>query len=174
TEFSSIVKPPAPHPEVFDLARLVRDITRELQGENLIGRDIAVDDALPDALWAHGDMIQTRQALRHVVANAAEAMEEGGLLQFSSVVEDGQTRICIEDSGTGLEDVDLERVFQPFFSTKPASTGLGLSIARGLLRASGGDLMLETPPSAERTQPAQRGARVKVHLPHPAAAAQSN
>ena len=169
TEFSSFVKPPAPHVASFDLALLVREVARELQKETAFGAHISIHDSLPSQLHVYGDSIQTAQALRHVLFNAAEAMERGGTLRFSARIEGEKTTICIEDSGAGLHQNALEQAFQPFFSTKPAATGLGLSIARGLIRAEGGDLQLENlDENAAHLEGEHSGARVMIHLPTPA------
>lgn len=166
TEFSSFVKPPAPHPEVFDLTALLRGLLRDLQKEDVLNAQIIIQDDLAPSLDVRGDTVQTRQALHHVLYNAAEAMEGSGTLHLASVVEGPRTWVCIEDSGEGLRDNAIERAFQPFFSTKPASTGLGLSIARGLLRAFEGDLMLENlAQNKHRPQNAHGGLRVKIILP---------
>lgn len=166
TEFSSFVKPPQPQPETFDLVRLLHSVVAELQREEVLCDIISITDELPDALAVHADKIQTRQVLRHVLSNAAEAMERGGTLHLSCAVEGPTTWICVEDSGTGLVQGTLEHAFQPFFSTKPASTGLGLSIARGLLRSIDGDLTLENlGQNGSESAGQSAGVRVKIHLP---------
>lgn len=159
TEFSSFVKPPQARPEAFDLAHLLRSLAAELQREDVLTQRIALHDELPAILAVHADATQTRQALHHVLSNAAEAMEHGGALHLSAQVEGSRVWVCVDDSGEGLSEGALQHAFQPFFSTKPASTGLGLSIARSLLRASHGDLILQNRHSQEH------GVRVEVHLP---------
>ncbi|MBW3637440.1 MAG: HAMP domain-containing histidine kinase [Armatimonadetes bacterium] len=166
TEFSSFVKPPHPQLATFDFAHLLRSLVRELQREAVLRHSIAIHDELPATLAVHADEIQTRQVLHHVLCNAAEAMEDGGALHFSSAVEGPTTWICIQDSGTGLAQGTLEHAFQPFFSTKPTSTGLGLSIARGLLRSINGDLTLEdVGHNGSDGAIHSAGTRVKIHLP---------
>jgi signal transduction histidine kinase len=166
TEFSSFVKPPTPHLQSFDMARSVRDVARDVEKEAGFGTRIVVHDELPPELIVRGDPDQTAQALRHVLLNAAEAMESGGALRLAARIEGEKTMVCIEDSGAGLRQNALEQAFQPFFSTKPAATGLGLSIARGLLRAEGGDLHLENlDENAQHAEGEHSGARVKICLP---------
>ena len=59
-------------------------------------------------------------------------------------VEENAVRLCIQDKGKGIEPDNLERVFDPFFSTRPDGTGLGLPIAHRIAQAHGGDLSVES------------------------------
>lgn len=168
TEFSSFVKPPAAHPEVFDVARTLRELTRALQYDGTLGHHIEVRDELPAHLAVYSDPVQSHQAFHHLFANAAEAMHRGGVLHLHSDGDDRHAIILLDDDGDGFPD-DIESAFQPFFSTKSASTGLGLSIASGLLRASGGEISLHNRPYSAPREDAPvgkfAGARVRVHLP---------
>ena len=71
--------------------------------------------------------------------------------------EGGHVRISIQDEGKGIEPENLERIFEPFFSTRPDGTGLGLPIARRIAQAHGGDLSVESRPGV--------GTTVTVRLP---------
>ena len=157
SEFSAFVKPPHPNPEPFNLARTLRDVLQEMQSDEN-WKNIQVRDDLPASLLVCADPIQAHLVLTNLVANAVEAMENGGQLHLSSVQEDEAVWLCIDDDGQGLSAESLQNAFQPFFSTKPSSTGLGLPIARVVLQNNGGDLQIEN---------ADKGARVKVCLPTP-------
>lgn len=169
TEFSSFVKPPVPHPEVFDVAQMLRDLARETQKDATSGHAIEVRDDLPAQLAVYGDPQQCQQAFQHLFTNAAETMPDGGALRLHASVDDQSAHIFLDDSGGGLPDEVLERVLQPFFSTKPTSTGLGLSIASSLLRASGGEVSVHnqfsevSDVSINGQEPL--GAQVRVCLP---------
>jgi signal transduction histidine kinase len=162
TEFSSFVKPPQSHPEVFDIAKALRNLTREMQKEEALLPNIEIRDELPAELLVLADPVQSSQAFHHILTNAAQAMENGGTLRLLTKNEGACTIIVLEDSGAGLSEQELQRVFQPFFSTKPAATGLGLSIASGLLRASGGTVLVE---NRDSNGASAGGARVCVQLP---------
>ncbi len=173
TEFSSFVKPPVPHLEVFDVAQtlrdLARDLARDLQKDDAPGHKIEVRDDLPAQLAVYGDPQQCQQAFQHLFTNAAETMHSGGTLHLHANGDTQNAHIFLDDSGGGLPDEVLERVLQPFFSTKPASTGLGLSIASSLLRASGGEISLHNQfgevSDARSNGHKPLGARVRVSLP---------
>ena len=195
TEFALYVKPPQPYPEDFDLAELVCEVLAELRDEGVFPASVTVRQELPPALRAHADKHQMHQALHRILENAAEAMASlpNGTLTLRGCTEpkaehqaggeagDGRVLLCIEDNGPGFSPEDLQRAFLPFYSTKPQSTGLGLSTAQVAVQVAGGALWLENvTPEGEATpalgtaagqpvgqpvgQPA-RGARVCFALP---------
>ena len=87
------------------------------------------------------------------LTNASEAALSTGAgphwIIASASVEDGRTVVRISDSGAGIPRDDEEAVFRPFFTSKPAGTGLGLGLARQIARSHGGSLTLE-PASPDR------------------------
>ncbi len=92
-----------------------------------------------------GDRVQIEGLIVNLIANAAEAMSnvEGRQrkLRISSrVSEGGDVLVAVEDSGTGIDPVEIERIFDPYFTTKPEGTGLGLSICRSIVESCGGRL----------------------------------
>jgi signal transduction histidine kinase len=62
------------------------------------------------------------------------------LLIKGQITESGETRIMVEDNGMGIDSMNAERIFPPFFTTKPAGMGMGLSICRSIIEANGGRL----------------------------------
>ncbi len=110
--------------------------------------------ALPDGLWpAEADDGQLAQVIHNIVLNASEAMPDGGTVEVSaSNVElaagsrpahpDGGkfVRIAITDSGMGIPQSDLSRVFDPYFTTKKKGTGLGLATSYSIVKNHGGSI----------------------------------
>ncbi|OGR64687.1 MAG: hypothetical protein A2X31_11685 [Elusimicrobia bacterium GWB2_63_22] len=96
-------------------------------------------------------------AVRCVLANAAQAMPEGGTLAVAFSQDDKMASVVFTDSGPGFPEGDGEKAFEPFFTTRPRGLGLGLPIARKFLRAHGGDARAENAPGS--------GARVTLSLP---------
>jgi PAS domain S-box-containing protein len=95
---------------------------------------------LPESLM-DPDMIQ--RVLFNLMTNAIEAMEEGGVLRITTTLRrfrsgDPNLEVFISDTGRGIEPELLQKIFQPFFTTRPAGTGLGLPISLQLIRAHGG------------------------------------
>lgn len=206
TEFSAYVKPRPPQPKSFDLASAVRTVMNQMDRGTLEDAGIAIEDALPDALPAFADEEHIQQVLDHVLHNAIEAMPGGGRLRLETQslqeahgADDesaAKVLLVVSDNGSGFSGEGLERAFQPFFSSKSQSTGLGLSIARSAVEASGGRIWIENvdgqsaltspmgrhtlpsehsiasiPTSRRSSSPQQHGARVHIELPSTPASA---
>ncbi len=91
-----------------------------------------------------GDRVQLQQVLLNLIMNGVEAMrgatERTRELTVSSTVEPGSVLVAVQDTGSGLDPAVAERMFQPFFTTKPDGLGMGLAICRSIVEAHGGRL----------------------------------
>jgi signal transduction histidine kinase len=132
-----------------------------LEHSDLLARNVAVDlkidPALPPVTAAPA---QLQQVLLNLIANACEAMagQKGERrLHIAARSHAGEVRVEVSDNGAGVED--LERVFEPFYSTKKRGVGLGLSIARTIIAAHGGRLWGANNPAG--------GATFYISLPAP-------
>lgn len=110
-----------------------------------------------------GDRVRLEQVFHNLVLNAFEALAGSGQVTLACRREPGRMVVTVEDDGPGPADQDLERVFEPFFSTKKFGTGLGLAVSRKIVEDHGGTL------EASRREP--RGMRMTVALPLPVAPA---
>ena len=92
------------------------------------------------------DGIQIQQVVLNLTRNAIEAMEEAGHSGTLKVGVQGnghgEVAVSVADSGPGIAPGDAERIFDPFYSTKEAGLGVGLSISRAIIEAHGGRLAL--------------------------------
>jgi two-component system NtrC family sensor kinase len=93
----------------------------------------------------HADYGQLRQALINVIINACDAMPQGGRLTVSSR-DDGAGEVLVDvvDTGTGIPPEHLQKVLDPFFTTKEKGTGLGLSVVYGIVERHGGKIDIAT------------------------------
>jgi two-component system NtrC family sensor kinase len=97
-----------------------------------------------------GDTSQFQQIFMNLLTNAADAMNEGGTITVATrkIIEDNESLIEVEftDTGRGIRDEDIPRLFEPFFSTKPEEkgTGLGLSVSHGIAKHLGGDIKVKS------------------------------
>jgi signal transduction histidine kinase len=94
------------------------------------------------------DREQIKQVALNLLLNAVQAMPEGGTLTLRGQnSEDGQwIRISIQDSGMGIPSEDMNKLFDPFFSTKEGGVGLGLSIAHRIIDQHHGKIEVESNP----------------------------
>jgi signal transduction histidine kinase len=95
-----------------------------------------------------GDRVQVQQVVLNLVLNAVEAMGsvEGGdreLLVSTKQTEGNGVLVAVRDSGPGIDPGHLDRVFEPFYTTKASGVGMGLSICRSIIEAHGGRLWAE-------------------------------
>lgn len=135
-----------------DLHALIRRTSGALQ--ELLGPQIRIDERLDASRgWVETDAYHLEHALQQLCLNARDAMPDGGMLAITTSDEDEEVQLSVQDSGTGMDAVTLERAFEPFFTTKPlgAGTGLGLSTVYGIVAQSGGRITAESEPGKGTT-----------------------
>ncbi|HIJ58721.1 MAG TPA: GHKL domain-containing protein, partial [Deltaproteobacteria bacterium] len=100
----------------------------------------------------------------NIFLNALQSLENGGTITVNVEEEDGYYLVTITDSGSGISEENLLKIFNPFFSTKDTGSGLGLSIVRKIIEGHKGKIWieknLEEPPEGESP-----GTRVMIKLP---------
>lgn len=140
----------------------------------LVGSSFVLDVDVEDDAWpVHADRVQLAQVILNLAQNACEAMEHGGRLRISIGTVSRTTswtcprtgphppgdyvRLRVEDNGLGMDDETKKRLFDPYFSTKPDGSGLGLAAVLGIVRRHHGALHLESEPG--------HGTMVEILLP---------
>jgi signal transduction histidine kinase len=111
-----------------------------------------------------GDRIKLRQAIRNLVANAAQVQPEDGAIDVDLRVRDGRVLVAVSDAGPGIPHETASRVLDPFYTTRAEGTGLGLALASTIARAHGGSIEV----SPERAE--LGGARLVLNFPYRPAA----
>ena len=140
-----LVKKAPPRMGMVDLNLAVKEMVALTRAE-IIGSGVALETALEDGLpLVHGDRVQLQQVLLNLIVNALQAMSavatERRRLRISTArVESDRVRVSVHDSGPGLSAALLDRIFAPFYSTKPDGLGMGLSICRSIVEAHDGRL----------------------------------
>jgi C4-dicarboxylate-specific signal transduction histidine kinase len=141
----NLIKKSAPRTDSFDINEAVREI-RDLARAEAIRNGVLIQTKLAEGPFQiEGDRVQLQQVMLNLIMNAVEAMSnivEGSreLLITTAASHDGLALVTVQDSGPGLDPLNLERVFEPFYSTKSTGLGLGLSICRSIIEAHGGRL----------------------------------
>jgi signal transduction histidine kinase len=130
------------HRQSVDITQLVSQAV-EYASPKLAELGVDCKVSGPPTLCASADPILLVQAILNLLLNAAEAMEEGGAVSvaFESSTDDArQFRIVVADNGPGIDPQILDRIFNPFFTTKDNGTGLGLSIVYRIVEAHEGTI----------------------------------
>ncbi len=142
---------------VGDVLSFARELKLKRRDENaaaLLGRavealrpaidlanvEVCIDVADPEFVVAC-DRDAMQQALVNLVRNAVEAMEHGGTLTLTAIADEmGGVKLIIKDTGPGISDESIDRIFNPFFTTRATGTGLGLAIVHRIVDAHGGSI----------------------------------
>lgn len=156
------IKKAPPQKGQFDLNEAINEIV-VLGRSAIITNGVSIQTRLSEGLFpVHGDRVRLQQVLLNLLLNAVEAMgprEAGAREQLiSTEQEHGGVLVSVRDSGPGIDPSHLERVFDPFYTTKSSGMGMGLSICRSIIDAHGGRLW------AEMNEP--RGAIFQFTLPN--------
>ena len=85
-----------------------------------------------------------KQAFLNLIKNAAAAMPEGGKLIITTEVKDGEVQISVADTGTGIPEENLSKIFEPYFTTKETGTGLGLTLVFKIVKEHQGEISVKS------------------------------
>ena len=118
--------------------------------------ELAMDQTMPPL---EADAARLRQVVTNLVVNAIQAMPGGGKLSIRTFQSEGEIGFSVQDTGGGMTEEIKEKIFIPFYTTKPAGqgTGLGLPVAREIVASHGGTIRVFSHPGG--------GARIDVRLP---------
>ena len=157
TDFLNYARPREPNLSICKIEEVIdKNITylATQLAENRCKVDTQIGDNLPK-IMADTEMLY--QAFLNIFINAMQAMPDGGKISVNIFPVNGSIAIRIEDDGNGIQTEIMEKIWDPFFTTKEKGTGLGLGIVKNLIEAHGGSLNIENRP--------ERGARVTIQLP---------
>ena len=156
SEFSSFAASPTARLAAVDLPELVNEVVEPYR-TGLAGRIDIHNHAASPLPRVFVDRTLIARALSNIVENALHAMPGKGSLTLTAEVDAQAVLLRIRDTGVGMDDDALARVFEPYFSTKATGTGLGLPIARRNVELSGGEIQVESEKG--------RGTLVTLRLP---------
>jgi signal transduction histidine kinase len=157
----SLARKEQPTRAPLDLNEIVRDMLR-LATPDAENRGIVIQNELDDALPSiTADKIELQQVILNLVINATQAMQdvesESRRITVRTTHDEGAVLLDVEDSGVGLNEDQLHRVFEAFYTMRPGGIGMGLSISQSIVESHGGKIWA--------TQNADRGATFHVSLP---------
>ena len=145
----------------FELNGMIHEVVRLLGSDAVIRNVTCMLELHPEPVFVIGDRVQLQQVVLNLLLNAMEAIGESDDGNRCIVVrtgsELGAIHVAVQDAGPGLTDGAERRIFEPFYTTKPAGMGMGLSIARSIIQAHGGLIWATRNP--------ERGATFHLALP---------
>jgi PAS domain S-box-containing protein len=148
TRVRGLVKQAPMRPTALDVNDVVDDVialSRPMLRERSVRLEI---QRVPDLPRVTGDRIQLQQVLLNLVINAADAMRavsaHARVLEIRTARDNRHISVLVHDSGPGLTEASVRRIFTPFFTTKPDGMGVGLAISRSIVEAHGGHLNLKS------------------------------
>ena len=158
----ALIRKTPPKQDRLDVNEVIRDVIELTRGEAVKAHASLQTDLVDSLPPVYGDRVQLQQVTLNLIINAIEAMSSVAgapreLLVSTAPAEPGGMLVAVRDSGPGLTPAILERLFDPFYTTKATGLGMGLSICRSIIEAHGGRLW------AEPNEP--RGAVFQFTLP---------
>ena len=143
----------------LDLKEVVKDVLALARYESVARRVTIRTDLSQDLPRISGDRVQLQQVLLNLVMNGMDAMnsvpEEKRILlvhgKHDATAGTPAALLCVQDMGIGLKAEEMDRLFEPFYSTKPHGMGMGLAISRSIIEAHGGRLWAEPNPGPGAT-----------------------
>lgn len=159
--FLDFARPPTIERSTFDLRDLIGQTTRLVSGQ-ASRQNVTFDyDAGKQPMSVNVDPVQVRQLLLNLLLNALDVLPDGGVVKVETQIENkppgGSVVIRVSDSGPGVPGNAMDRIFQPFVSTKETGTGLGLAICRRIVEAHDGTIGVANRPEG--------GAEFTIRLP---------
>ena len=153
TEFLAYARPTIPIKERLELESFLDEILLFISSDPRFA-NISISNIGQSFISLNCDANQLRQVLINILQNSADAMKEGGKIEIESCYllrgadaykKSPIVRLCITDSGEGIDDETTLHLFEPFWTTKAEGTGLGLAISYRIIEAHGGTISVETP-----------------------------
>ena len=138
-EFAGHRSPSSDELQLLDVSQIIDGVTN-LNHKFFEKEGMKIDTHLTPALSIYGNKDQLEQVFMNLTLNAKSAMISGGVLEISSWNEKDEIVIRFTDTGCGIPEDKINKIFDPFFSTKPSGTGLGLFVSYGIIQGHHGTI----------------------------------
>ncbi len=138
----------------------ITNFLREVISEIVFPKNIILETNITDGIYSHIDGQQITICIKNLVSNSIQAMPNGGTIKieasYESFVDSKGIYIIVSDTGTGIAKENIDKIFEPLFTTKTYGIGFGLSIVKMIIEKHGGTITVESD---------SHGARFKIFLP---------
>ena len=156
-QFLSLARPLEIKPEALRVEDVFHEVVALVEGEAQQSKVQFQVVASADLPPLKADREYLKQTLLNLILNSLQAMPQGGTVTLAASKSNGNIRINVTDTGTGIAPENRMRIFEPYFTTKPKGSGLGLAIARRIIEAHGGTIIV--------LSEAGQGCRFQITLP---------
>jgi two-component system, NtrC family, sensor histidine kinase PilS len=150
-DFLLLARPIPTVREVVNVNEIMEDVLENIKLSGDWISDITVNCSFSEKTLAYANREQIRQIIYNLVLNAVQAMKERGVLAVETKpineFDDGGVEITIADTGCGIEEKNINDVFEPFYTNKEKGTGLGLTIVGRIVAGYGGKIKIESIPN---------------------------
>ncbi len=136
TEFSDFAKMPSRNYQPLNIDEIVKDVVNLMNSEGKIALNLSL---YPRLKLVHGDRDEVKRALINIIRNSMQAIDEkicerkDGNIKIESAQTNGYYSIFVKDNGIGMDEQTLQKLFEPYFSTKSTGMGLGLVITKKII-----------------------------------------
>ena len=154
-QFLTFARPPVLEPRPTNLSRLLESALQVVESQ-ANSKGLRLTRSLDDVGEVRVDPGQMKEVFLNLLGNATAATESGEVRVSCSVRDSRWVEVAVEDTGEGIPEADLERIFDLYFTTKPTGTGLGLSLVHRIVNEHGGMVEVESTPGV--------GSKVRVVL----------
>ncbi|MGB5107046.1 MAG: ATP-binding protein [Candidatus Zixiibacteriota bacterium] len=156
TEFLEFARPKPTRIEEIDLSTLLQSSLRQLEAQ--VSREhIQIAENIEPAILIPGDREKLHQLILNIMLNAMQASKSGDTVVVNLASSNDHVELSIKDNGEGISSENLERIFEPFYTTRATGSGLGLAIVKSIVDAHRGAIDI--------TSESGKGASVVVKLP---------
>jgi signal transduction histidine kinase len=139
------------HRELADINKALQTTLNVLSNQLKYHVELQLD--LAELPQVECDISKLHQVFLNIIVNAAQSIEQKGIIKIATRIDNGQITISIADNGCGMSEEVQQQIFSPFFTTKPTGkgTGLGLSLSYNIIKEHGGNLRVESTPGVGTT-----------------------
>ncbi len=125
----------------IQIGQVIQDATDGFALSENILVSLTIQSDLPPVL---GDASQLTRVIRNLVANAQDAMQDGGRLSIYAHRKEESTEVVISDTGSGIISENLDKIFEPLYTDKIHGTGLGLAVCQQIISQHNGSISVES------------------------------
>jgi signal transduction histidine kinase len=160
TELLNCARPPKLNMQIHDINGILESTLDSIKAKIITNQVEIKQDYATGIPVIKVDREQIARVFSNVMINALDAMPSGGVMTIATGLEGDFFVVKIRDTGNGIEEEDIIRIFDPFFSTKPSGVGLGLSMTYGIVVSHGGTIGVES-----KTNKWKKGTVFTISLP---------